>query len=150
MKVRGYYTLIILSFLFLAACTNQTVSQTSSKDVSELTPEEVVKLYFESWNNKDYKTQYQLISDGFKKIDEQAKDLETFSKYMSQYFQQGNSIKVKSVKESYNTGSEAGAEYKITMELKTGKRDFTSTYTLKKRENGWKLIHPYGENIDTS
>ena len=138
---------MIISLLAISACTNQ-VSQTSK--VNELSPEEVVRLYFESWNNKDYRTQYSLISDGFKKIDPQAKDLETFSSYMQQYFQQGNSIQVKGVKESYRTDNEAGIEYTITMDLKTGKRDFTSTYTLKKRENGWKLIHPYGENIDTS
>ena len=94
--------------------------------------------------------QYNLISDGFRQIDPQAKDLDTFSSYMEQYFKQGKSIGVKSVKEQYNSGTEAGVEYAIVMELNSGKREFTSTYTLKKRNNGWKLIHPYGENIDTS
>ena len=27
---------------------------------------------------------------------------------------------------------------------------FSSVYTLKKRANGWKLIHPYGDKIDTT
>ena len=40
---------------------------------------------------------------------------------------------------------------KIEITNKDGtKKEFSSTYTLKKRTNGWKLIHPYGQNIDTT
>ena len=54
-------------------------------------------------------------------------------------------------KESYNNGKEAGIDYKIEIINKDNtKKEFSSAYTLKKRANGWKLIHPYGENIDTT
>ena len=41
-------------------------------------PESVVETYYNSLNNKDYSTMYSLISDGFKRIDPFAKDLDTF------------------------------------------------------------------------
>jgi hypothetical protein len=55
------------------------------------------------------------------------------------------------VKAEYESEKEAGVNYKIEIIGKDGaKKEFSSTYTLKKRSNGWKLIHPYGENIDTT
>ena len=90
-------TVFLFFILFLNACaknqqsqqqpTQKTIQTISSKDISALTPEQVVILYFQSWNDKKYDD---------------------------------------------------------------GKKEFSSTYTLKKKTNGWKLIHPYGNNIDKS
>ena len=52
---------------------------------------------------------------------------------------------------AYQNENGAGINYKIEIINKDGtKKEFSSAYTLKKRANGWKLIHPYGENIDTA
>ena len=62
-----------------------------------------------------------------------------------------NGVKLIEAKENYNNGKEAGIDYKIKISNKDGtEKDFSSTYTLKKRANGWKMIHPYGKNIDTN
>ena len=118
--------------------------------VSPQNPEEVVRTYFGAWNHKDYPVMYNQLSDGFKKIDPIAKDLESFSNYINSYFDSASEVILKSFKETINDGTTATVDYAIIMKLNSGDKEFSSTYTLKKRENGWKLIHPYGENIDTS
>ena len=71
--------------------------------------------------------------------------------YMEKFYDTALGIRIVEAKESYNTGQEAGVDYKIEITNKDNTRkEFSSTYTLKKRANGWKLIHPYGKNIDTT
>ena len=123
----------------------------SAQDVSVLTPEEVVALYFQAWNNKQYNIMYSLISDGFKQIEPTAKTFEDFKVYMASFFETSSSIDIIQAKASYQNEVESGVGYKIEITKKDSTRKiFSSFYTLKKRQNGWKLIHPYGENIDTS
>ena len=139
--------------IFLSACANMQQEQKAalSKDVSTLNPAEVVRLYFEAWNNKQYSTMYSLISDGFKQIEPTAKSFEGFKAYMGKFYDTSASINVLDVQAQYENDQEAGISYKIEIIGKDGaKKEFSSTYTLKKRANGWKLIHPYGENIDTT
>ena len=122
-----------------------------SEDVSALTPKQVVILYFQAWNDEQYDVMYSLISDGFKQIEPTAKTFNDFKPYMEKFYDTSLGVSVIEAKESYKNEKEAGVDYKIEITRKDGaKREFSSTYTLKKRENGWKLIHPYGENIDTS
>ena len=144
--------------LFINACAKQqpqsiqkTIPTVSSEDISVLTPEQVVILYFQAWNDEQYDVIYSLISDGFKKIEPTAKTFNDFKSYMEKFYDTALGVRVLEAKESYSTDKEAGVEYKIEITRKDGtKREFSSVYTLKKRANGWKLIHPYGENIDTS
>jgi len=154
--------LLLFSFLFLtlfiSACAKQqpqtlqkTVPTVSSEDVLTLNPEQVVILYFQAWNDEQYDVMYSLISDGFKQIDPQAKTLGEFKANMEKFYDTALGIRIVEAKESYNTGQEAGVDYKIEITNKDNTRkEFSSTYTLKKRANGWKLIHPYGKNIDTT
>jgi len=166
---------LLFSFLFfillLNACAKQQIQQQtlqksvptiSSEDVSALAPEQVVILYFQAWNDEQYDVMYSLISDGFKQIDPQAKTLGEFKANMEKFYDTALGIRIIEAKESYNNGQEAGVDYKIEITNKDNtKKEFISTYTLKKRASnaseltrsqvtGWKLIHPYGENIDTS
>ena len=144
--------------MFINACAKQqpqsiqkTIPTVSSEDISVLTPEQVVILYFQAWNDEQYDVIYSLISDGFKKIEPTAKTFNDFKSYMEKFYDTALGVRVLEAKESYSTDKEAGVEYKIEITRKDGtKREFSSVYTLKKRANGWKLIHPYGENIDTS
>ena len=140
--------LLATVLLLVIACQKQSVS---SNDVLELNPDQVVKVYFESWNNKNYNVMYSLISDGFKKIEPTAKTFEDFKSNMGKFYDTANGVEVIEAKETYNNGKEAGVAYKIKITNKDGtEKDFDSTYTLKKRINGWKLIHAYGKNIDTT
>ncbi|MBI4170969.1 MAG: hypothetical protein HY514_04690 [Candidatus Aenigmarchaeota archaeon] len=116
-------------------------------------PKEVVSQYFTAWNSKDWPNMYATLSDGFKKIDPNAKDLATFRNFAGS---QGiGSINILSIKETSNDGITASAEYSAEFVLSDGSRQkFGGTFTLKYRQGdiipGWKLIHPYGPNIDTS
>ena len=157
-----YLFIFLLIVLFLNACSKQTQQQSQqaiqktvptvpSEDVSKLTPEQVVVLYFQSWNDEQYDIMYSLVSDGFKQIEPTAKTFEEFKANMEKFYDTALGIRLIEAKETYNTGQEAGIDYKIEITNKDDtKKEFSSTYTLKKRANGWKLIHPYGENIDTS
>lgn len=155
--------LSLFSFLFfillINACAKQQPQQqiqqpirtVSSEDVSALTPEEVVILYFQAWNDEQYDVMYSLISEGFKQIEPTAKIFADFKSNMEKFYDTALSIRVLEAKESYRTDEEAGVDYKIEITRKDGtKREFNSVYTIKKKTNGWKLIHPYGENIDTT
>ena len=145
--------------LFVSACAKPQQQQTiqkpiqnvSAENVAVLTPEQVVSLYFQAWNDEKYEIMYSLISDGFKKIEPTAKTFEDFKANMEKFYDTANNIRLLDAKEEYRNDREAGVSYKIEIEDKDGtKKDFSSTYTLKKRTNGWKLIHPYGKNIDTT
>lgn len=116
-------------------------------------PERVVRQYFTAWSNKDYVNMYATISDGFKKIEPGAKDLATFTNYVGS---QGiKSIDILNIEEKTNDGETVGVDYSVEFILDSGeKRKFDGSFTLKSREGdiiqGWKLIHPYGDKIDTS
>ena len=153
--------LIIFLFvlLFINACTKtgqqqntqKTIPTISSEDVSILTPEQVVILYFQAWNDEQYDVMYSLISDGFKQIEPTAKTFDDFKSYMEKFYDTALGVNILEAKESYNNGKEAGVNYKIEIINKDNtKKPFERSYTLKKRANGWKLIHAYGQNIDTS
>lgn len=159
--MKRFLLIFLIFILFINACakTQQLQQQTteppiqtvSSENASILTPEEVVILYFQSWNDEQYDVTYSLISDGFKQIEPTAKTFDEFKAYMEKFYDTALGVSIIGAKESYRTDKEAGIDYKIEITRKDGtKREFSSVYTLKKRSNGWKLIHPYGENIDTS
>ncbi len=116
-------------------------------------PEEVVRQYFTSWNRKDWPNMYAAISDGFKKIDTDAKDLTAFRNFASS--QDINGINILDIKEESNDGTIAAVAYSVEFILNDGTtRPFSDRYTLKFKKGdvipGWKLIHPYGSNIDAS
>ena len=160
MKARNLLFIFLFIVVFVSACAKtqqeqqpiQKLIQTvSAEDVSSLTPEQVVILYFQAWNDKRYDVMYSLLSDGFKQIEPTAKTFDDFKTYIEKFYDNALGVSIIEAKESYKTEKEAGVEYKIEITRKDGtKREFESTYTLKKRANGWKLIHPYGENIDTT
>ena len=161
-KMRKNLTLLFLFLiLFINACaknqqsqqqpTQKPISTVSAEDISALNSEQVVILYFQSWNDEQYNVMYSLISDGFKQIEPTAKTFNDFKDYMEKFFDTSSGVGIIEAKESYRNEKEAGVEYKIEITNKDGtKKEFASAYTLKKRTNGWKLIHPYGQNIDTT
>ncbi len=144
MNKKGLLFLSIFITLFLSAC--------SLSSVQDSAPEKVVQNYFEAWNEKNYAGMYAVISDGFKEIEPTATSIDTFTSYAQS---QGiESVRINSIKEKSSDGEEALVEYDITFLIKEKEVPFSGSYTLKYRTSdnvpGWKLIHPYGENIDTS
>ena len=116
-------------------------------------PEDIVRQYFESWNTKDWPNMYAALSDGFKKIDPNAKDLDAFRKYAES--QNIASIKIINIKLDSKTSTTATVSYIVEFTLAGGgTKQVLDKFTLKYRSGdvipGWKLIHPYGPNIDTS
>lgn len=160
MKINLFLFVFLFLILFINACARtqqpeqtmqKSIQTVSAEDVSTLTPEQVVILYFQAWNDEQYDVMYSLISDGFKKIEPTAKTFNDFRVYMEKFFDTALGVRIAEAKEAYKTDKESGVDYKIEIIRKDGaKREFSSAYTLKKRANGWKLIHPYGENIDIS
>ncbi len=150
-------SIMLLAIIFVSACTQQattTTTTTIAKPYSGLTPKEVVELYFSSWNARDYEDMYKTVSDGFKRIDPNASSLEAFRNHLDKFFQSGRSIRLVK-QELLNDGENASVEYTIEMDITDrGKTEFSGSYSLKYRKNdtliGWKLIHPYGQNVDTS
>ncbi len=116
------------------------------------TPTDVVRTYFTAWNDKDYITMYGAISDGFKKIDPPARDLTAFRQYVQS--QPITSITILSIAEKSNDGTTALVGYEIEFINNGRPQPYSGTFTLKNRQGdiiqGWKLIHPYGKNIDKS
>ncbi len=145
-----YYGIIVLVLIFLIG------TFVNNKKVEEQynfpSPAEVVKQYFVFWNNKDYPDMYATISDGFKKIDSNTKDLATFKSYVEP---QNIKINILSITEKSNDGQTATVDYSVEFITEdNSKKKFDGTFTLKYKGadiiQGWKLIHPYGDNIDNS
>ncbi|MBI3037369.1 nuclear transport factor 2 family protein [Candidatus Woesearchaeota archaeon] len=143
--------LLLTAAVALASCAppQQQPQQQGKIDVSLLQPAEVVRLYYESFDKKDYAAMYALISDGFKEIEPTAKTYGLFAAEMGKYFKSGRGMKVLEMKEPEVDGDTAVVGYRVVLQLNTGERELDSVFTLRKRHNGWKLIHPYGQNIDT-
>lgn len=136
-------TLILLTLIFLISC--------KSEIIQDKEPEQIVREYYNSFDNKNYEKMYELISEGFKKIEPTAKTLDEFKSYMAKFYDSAKGIKLKTAEITSNDGTKATVDYLAIIEMKNGQnKELKSTFTLKKKENGWKLIHPYGENIDTS
>ena len=152
--------IFLLAIVFINACAKtqqaqqsmqKTLPTVSAEDVSDLTPEQVVTLYFQAWNDKKYDIMYSLISDGFKQIERTAKTFDDFKSYIEKFYDTSSGVNILEAKEHYKNDKEATVDYKIEITNKDGtNKEFSSTYTLRKRINGWKLIHPYGKNIDTT
>lgn len=155
--MKGNKKLILMLAFVLFVATGIVFISLSNRngdaDYEMPSPEEVVKQYFNAWANKNYPDMYAAISDGFKKIEPTAKDLRAFKSYVqSQGIESANIV---SIKEKSNDGSTSIVDYSVEFSLSNGKKTkFNGTFTLKYREGdiipGWKLIHPYGENIDIS
>ncbi len=148
------FTGIILIVFAVSLEVILNTSKTVKEDVYiEPLPDEVVRTYFTSWSNKNYVNMYSTISDGFKQIEPTAKDLSSFREYVAS---QGiKSVHIISITQKSNDGGTAVVDYLVEFVLEEGiKRDFAGSFTLKYRDGdvikGWKLIHPYGENIDNS
>jgi len=146
MKKKAIIIMLVMSAFFIYGCTNGN----NERQIRDMNPQEIVTLYYASFNNKEFRTMYTLISDGYKEIEPTAKTYEDFEKEMKKYFDSASGMKLQSVKEISNDGSTAVVDYKLELYLNSGLKVLDSSFTLKKRENGWKLIHPYGDKIDTA
>ena len=136
---------LLVSLLFLASCAP---AQLPTPRV-EGTPVEIVKMYYAGWSNQDYAVMYDLVSDGWKDLEPTARTLGTFERHMQGFFSKAKGIRTTFVSEQSNTGTEAVVS--VALEVETLDDRFLNTnqtLTLKLKDNGWKLIQPYGEYKD--
>lgn len=150
-----YWGIIILAIIVFSGIAYVQLTKPSNSEQSYQTPspEEVVRQYFESWNKNDWPNMYATISDGFKRIDPSAKDLATFRNFASSQSIEG--VKIISIDEESNDDTTAIVAYSVEFTLSDeSTRTFSDKFSLKFRQGdiipGWKLIHPYGPNADTS
>jgi len=148
---RILYSGLAVLFVIFVIGVIWTNSRSTEVEYNFPGPEKVVEQYFSSWNNKDYTNMYATISDGFKKIEPTAITLKEFKNYVDSQGIQG--VKILTIKEISNDGQTASVDYDVEFVLTNGqKTPFRGAFTLKYRKDviqGWKLIHPYGEKIDT-
>lgn len=157
-KVEKQNTAVILGIAVIAVVIMADVIyvQFTKPQIQEYqtpSPEEIVRQYFESWAKKDWPNMYAAISDGFKRIDSNAKDIAAFRNFANSQGVEG--VNILSIKETSNDGTTASVDYSVEFVLSDGgKKPFSDRFTLKFRQGdiilGWKLIHPYGPNVDTS
>lgn len=157
---------VLLAVLLVAGCQAANTDRAANAEAAEagnanaayvapqnpdsLEPGEVVAAYYSAFASRDYKIMYAVISDGFRQIEPTAKDYASFEQEMSKFYDTASSIRLVSVDEPQIDGDTATVGYKLEVVLLSGDvKPFTSAFTLRKRANGWKLIHPYGQNIDT-
>ena len=146
--IAGLIAIIIVGVAYV-----QLTQPMSEQPYQTPKPEEVVRLYFESWGKNDWPNMYAAISDGFKRIDPNAKDLAAFRDFTISQDVEG--VRIISINEESNDGGTASVSYSVEFVLSDGgKRKFDDTFTLKHQQGdiipGWKLIHPYEPNVDAS
>ena len=148
-----YSGLVILFTIFVIWVIWTNSATTKEENYNFPSPENVTKQYFTAWNNKDYVNMYSTISDGFKRIDPNSKDLSTFRKFVDS--QEIKGVKIISITEESNDGTKAVITYSVEFTMSDGStKPFSDRFNLKYKQGdiiqGWKIIHPYGSNIDTS
>ena len=145
--MKTVFTTFFILLIILSSCSTSETAEKTNKE-----GEKVVIKYFESWDHQDYGSMYSLISDGFKALEPTASTLDAFTTYAQS---QGiSNVNIISVKQVLGNENEATVDYNIEFIIGEKIIPFSGTFTVKYKPNdtqpGWKLIHPYGEHIDTS
>lgn len=155
MNTRRKTTTFVFIFAFLVAFvvyTNFFKVRQAAIDYRQPSPSDVVRQYFVSWGAKDYANMYATISDGFKGMETTAKNLESFKNYVESNVV--DALEIISVKDQQNDGTTAVVDYAIAFTTAGKQQQFSGSFTLRYRTGdviqGWKLIHPYGDAIDTT
>lgn len=143
--VKQSIALGMMALVFLASCT------VASSPKVEGTPVEIVQKYYVAWAQEDYKTMYSLVSDGWKALEPTAGSEQEFAKFMKGFYDNAKGLRLVFASEQSNTGSEAVVSVALEVETLDG-RFLTNnqSLTLRLKDNGWKLIHPYGQYKDLS
>lgn len=146
-----YAGLVILFIIFVVGIVIANNKKVEEYNFPE--PDLVVEQYFNSWSNKDYANMYATFSDGFKKIEPTAKTFQDFKNYVEN--QDIESINIINIKIISNDELTSKVDYNVEfISSEWQNTPYQGTFTLKYRKGdviqGWKLIHPYGENIDNS
>jgi len=146
-----YIGLVALFVIFIIGII-WTNNKPKAEEYEFPSPTEVVEQYFTAWDNKDYVNMYATFSDGFKKIEPTAETLYDFKNYVGA--QNVERIEIVNIEEKSNKGETASVDYNVIFISSNNQVPYEGTFTLKYRKGdviqGWKLIHPYGKNIDTS
>lgn len=140
-------TVLLLFLALLASCAPAE----QPTPFIEGTPVEITQKYYAAWADKNYRTMYALVSDGWKALEPTARTQKSFSNHMDGFFENANGIRLVFASEQSNTGSESTVSVALEVETLDGRFLMSNqTLTLRLKDNGWKLIRPYGEYTDLS
>lgn len=138
-----YTCLSIITFLIMTGCSAEVPETTEAM--------KIVEKYYTALNEKNYQVMYSLISEGFKHIEPTAKSYDLFATYMNKFYDTSESIRLTKTTGTSASADKVVVDYVAEIVLKNGViKELKSSFTVKKKPEGWKLIHPYGQNIDTS
>ncbi|MEM4240015.1 MAG: hypothetical protein QXM31_00725 [Candidatus Woesearchaeota archaeon] len=138
--------LFFLLALLLAACRAREQTPFVAG-----TPVEIVQKYYAAWGAKDYKTMYTLVSDGWKALEPTAHTELRFANHLGGFYKSAKAIRLVFASEQSNTGSQSVVSAALEVETMDGRFVLANqTVVLRLKDNGWKLIHPYGEFTDLS
>ena len=144
--------LLFFVFLFIGIFFWYREQQPVEKEYAFPSPEDVVRLYFTAWDDKQYPDMYSTIADDFKRSEPTAHNLSAFRSYVEQ--QHVTQIILADLQQISNDGMLANVTYDIRLARDDTIVPLQGTFVLGNKQadiiRGWKLIHPYGENEDTS
>lgn len=139
------FIVLLLLLAVLAGCGPQQSLRV------EGTPRDIVEKYYGAWSQKDYETMYGLVSDGWKRLEPTARSEGEFARFLDGFYNNAKGIRLAFASEQSNTGSEAVVSMALEVELNDGRFVTNNqTLTLRLKDKGWKLIHPYGDYVDDS
>lgn len=142
-----YALVVSVLLVLLAACAPPD----TPGPYVEGTPVEIVQKYYDAWAKREYRTMYNVVSDGWKALEPTARTFRDFASHQKGFFDHAKGIRLVFASEQYNTGSEAGVSVALEVATYDGRFLTTNqTVVLRLKDNGWKLIHPYGEFTDLS
>lgn len=143
--MKNILILTIIVVLFLVGCTPKLSQEETAIAVK------VVNDYYFALNAKDYRVMYSFISEGFKKIEPTANSYERFEQNMQKFFNIAKGIRVISTEVDSVKKNEVVVNYVAEINLIDGTiKELKSSFTVKKKPEGWRLTHPYGDNKDLS
>ena len=138
----------VLLLAVLAACSP---AQIAPGPTVAGTPVDIVKMYYAAWGNKDYAKMYGLVSDDWKAVEPTARTQHGFTNYMASFFSKFDGIRAPFASEQSNDGTLAHVSVAVEIRMLDGKYVTTNqTVSLALKQNGWKLVQPYGDQKDNS
>jgi hypothetical protein len=153
-KKNLYFLLaLVIVSISLAIIINNNITNEKSKNKipntyidtkNELTPEQVVRRYYNTWSSFDFEKQYSLIADSFKQQEPSALTLEKFSAFMTTFFGTGQKIEVLETSQTYFDGRHSKIGYRIRVNFQDKQEIESGVHFLELTKDGWKLVAPYG------
>jgi hypothetical protein len=129
---------LLLIPIVAAGCISSVLTSTNSLS----SPENAVRTYFESWNNKNWADMYSAISDGFKEGMDVAKNISAFSSFVGQ---QNVSVKIINITKEIINSTDVKVKFIVQYTFNNMTVNATSDFIVEKINGDWKITNPFGK-----